>query len=339
MAITQIRSAQVLNATITEDDLATSVAGVGISGGAGTALALDLNELSAVAVDVSADLVAIEDATDGSTKKEAIADIITATAGVGLVAASGVLALDLNELSAVAVDVSADLVAIEDATDSSTKKESIADIMTAVAGNALTATAGVLDVLVDSAEITSGAVDVDHLSDLRVTEGTGLVADFAAGTIRVDDGATVTVVSVAAGTVTLADADVSFVEVDSAGNVTDNVVGFTQGQIPLAEVTAVAGDITVVDDKRAWLDIDPGATGLVEANFVDNEVPTGALDGADVTYVLANTPDPAGSLRVYLNGIRQDEGASDDYTLTTATITFAAAPISTDKILADYRKA
>ena len=188
-----------------------------------------------------------------------------------------------------------------------------------------------------SAEIVAGAVDVDHLSDLRVTEGTALVADFAAGTIRFDDGATVTVVSVAAATVAVADDDVSFVEVDSAGSVTSNITGFTQGRIPLAEVTAAAGDITVVTDKRAWLDLDPGATGLVEANFIDNEVPAGDLDGADVTYTLANTPSPSTSLKVYLNGIRQDEGGADDYTQAAGVITFNAAPISTDKILADYR--
>lgn len=337
MTITQIRSAQVLNATIVSADLSTEVAGVGIVGGAGTPLALDLNELSSVVVDVANDLVAIEDATDSSTKKESIADIISATAGVGLAASAGVLALDFNELADITIDVANDSLTVLDATDASSKRETVAALMTAVAGNALTATAGVLDVLVDSAEITSGAVDVDHLSDLRVSEGTALVADFAAGTIRVDNGTTVTVVSIAASTTTVADDDVSFVEVDSAGSVTNNITGFTQGRIPLAEVTAAAGDITVVTDKRAWLDIDPGATGLLEANFIDNEVPVGDLDGADVTYTLDNSPSPASSLKVYLNGIRQDEGGADDFTLTTNVITFSAAPISTDKVLADYR--
>ena len=75
-----------------------------------------------------------------------------------------------------------------------------------------------------------------------------------------------------------------------------------------------------------------------EANFEENEVPVGDLDGVDTTYTLAQTPSPANSLKLYLNGIRQDEGGSDDFTLTTNVITFAAAPISTDKVLADYRR-
>ena len=70
-----------------------------------------------------------------------------ATAGVGLSMASQVLALDLNELSAAAVDVANDSFAIIDANDSNgSRKESIADLVSAIAGGGLTATAGVLSV-------------------------------------------------------------------------------------------------------------------------------------------------------------------------------------------------
>jgi hypothetical protein len=71
-------------------------------------------------------------------------DVATGLAGVGLSAASGVMALDLNELTAAAVAVAADSIAFIDATDDSTKKESIADLVTAMAGAGLTATNGVL---------------------------------------------------------------------------------------------------------------------------------------------------------------------------------------------------
>jgi|6_EtaG_2_1085325.scaffolds.fasta_scaffold00077_34 hypothetical protein len=72
-------------------------------------------------------------------------DVATGLAGVGLSAGSGVLALDLNELSAGAVDVTADSIAIVDANDSNaSKKESIVDLVAAMAGSGLTATNGVL---------------------------------------------------------------------------------------------------------------------------------------------------------------------------------------------------
>tara|TARA_R100001163_G_C5061092_1_gene197979 strand:- start:853 stop:2352 length:1500 start_codon:yes stop_codon:yes gene_type:complete len=72
-------------------------------------------------------------------------DVATGLAGVGLSAASGVMALDLNELSAADINVANDSIAIIDADDSNgSKKESIADLVTAMAGAGLTATNGVL---------------------------------------------------------------------------------------------------------------------------------------------------------------------------------------------------
>jgi hypothetical protein len=129
-------------------DIEAVTAGDGLSGG-GTSgsptIDLDLNELAAAAVNVAADSIAIIDADDSNdNKKEAIADLITAIAGVGLAAASGVLSLDLNELSAATVNVANDSVAIIDADDNSSKKESIADLVSGMAGSGLTATNGVL---------------------------------------------------------------------------------------------------------------------------------------------------------------------------------------------------
>jgi hypothetical protein len=74
-------------------------------------------------------------------------DVATGLAGDGLSAASGVMALDLNELTdSPAINVAADSFAFVDADDSSTKKETIADLITAIAGGGLTATNGVLSV-------------------------------------------------------------------------------------------------------------------------------------------------------------------------------------------------
>ena len=57
-------------------------------------LAIDLNDLGAAAVAVGSDSIAIIDASDNSSKKESIADLVTAMAGTGLSASSGVLSVD-----------------------------------------------------------------------------------------------------------------------------------------------------------------------------------------------------------------------------------------------------
>ena len=72
------------------------------------------------------------------------------------------LTLDISDLAAAVVNVGADSIAIYDADADVTGKESIADLMTAVAGDALAASSGVLAVQVDdsSIEINSDAVRV-----------------------------------------------------------------------------------------------------------------------------------------------------------------------------------
>ena len=79
------------------------------------------------------------------------------------------------------------------------------------------------------------------------------------------------------------------------------------------------------------------AGGLTDSNFVDKEVPSGDINGANVTYVLANTPI-AGSEHIYLNGVLQESGAGNDYTITGATITYIVAILTDEKLRVTYRK-
>lgn len=69
--------------------------------------------------------------------------------------------------------------------------------------------------------------------------------------------------------------------------------------------------------------------------WVWNETPSGAINGANVTFTLAHAP-VAGTLRLYQNGLRLAEGVGNDYTLSGATITMAIAPVTGDRLLADY---
>jgi flagellar hook protein FlgE len=83
--------------------------------------------------------------------------------------------------------------------------------------------------------------------------------------------------------------------------------------------------------------VDSQTSGLTAANFVHNEVPSGTVDGANAAFTLANTPT-VGSVQVFLNGLLQKPGVGKDYTVSAATITFVAAPLTGDLILAHYMK-
>jgi len=89
--------AKVADAGITATQLNTSVAGAGLSGGAGTALAVDVNELSEKAADaVAGDFIAIADSEDSNaSKKISVTNLVDLMDGDGLAATSGVLAVDL----------------------------------------------------------------------------------------------------------------------------------------------------------------------------------------------------------------------------------------------------
>lgn len=81
------------------------------------------------------------------------------------------------------------------------------------------------------------------------------------------------------------------------------------------------------------------ATGLLSTNFVYNETPSGTVNGVNAAFTLANTPT-AGTVTVYVNGLRQKVGSGNDYTISTNTITFETAgiPQTGDVLTADYQK-
>ncbi len=94
-------------------------------------------------------------------------------------------------------------------------------------------------------------------------------------------------------------------------------------------------DPTNAQDVATKNYVDTHATAA--PSFVDNETPTGTVDGVNVTFTLANVPI-LNSEHLFLNGIRQLKGVNKDYTITSDTVTFVAAPITGDILLADYRK-
>lgn len=108
---------------------------------------------------------------------------------------------------------------------------------------------------------------------------------------------------------------------------------------------------TTLADTRFYCPVNSGGTlgttavtfsqdvsnGLVAANFVDKEIPTGSINGSNTAFTLANTP-VSGSEHVYLNGVLQESGAGNDYTISGNSITFTTAPLTGEKLRVSYRK-
>lgn len=176
---------------------------------------------------------------------------------------------------------------------------------------------------------STGAVTVN-------ANGGGLIQTMAAGS-------QLTVTAVTVGT-TAGTWDAAY-SVTAAGTVTSVSVtsanGFA-GSVATATTTPAITISTTVTGitKGNGTSLSAAVAGtdyLAPSNFVDKETPTGSINGSNTTFTLANTPT-SGSEHVYLNGILQESGAGNDYTISGATITYLSAPQTGDRLRVSYRK-
>lgn len=138
---------KIANSQLSDASKNLTAAGVSGSGNFNIGGTLNADNLASVTVDLTADMMMIDDGASGAIKITSLAAYATALAAganEGLKSEAGRLGLDLNDLAGAAVNVAADSIAIVDADDNGSKKESIADLVTAMAGAGLTATNGVL---------------------------------------------------------------------------------------------------------------------------------------------------------------------------------------------------
>lgn len=80
-----------------------------------------------------------------------------------------------------------------------------------------------------------------------------------------------------------------------------------------------------------------GTDFMAPSDFIVRETPTGTVNGSNTTFTLANTP-LVGTEAVYLNGVLQEPGAGNDYTISGATITYLTAPATGDRVRVNYFK-
>ena len=99
----------------------------------------------------------------------------------------------------------------------------------------------------------------------------------------------------------------------------------------VATDTAVTGDVTISNTGVTSI------SGGLSTHFVTREVPSGSVDGSNAAFTLANTPT-AGTESVFLNGLLQNVGGGNDYTISGAVITFNFAPTVGSVILVNYQK-
>lgn len=107
----------------------------------------------------------------------------------------------------------------------------------------------------------------------------------------------------------------------------------------LARVKVPAAEVVDTEKlKKEIMSSIPQRLGSIGASvvhkFIDDETPSGSINGSNVTFYLAKAPIN-GSLKLFLGGARQR--VTEDFTLAGKTITFTIAPDTGSVLLCDYR--
>lgn len=115
-------------------------------------------------------------------------------------------------------------------------------------------------------------------------------------------------------------------------------IAFAPGRAAYIDATGELAAVSGAPTDCVRVDGTTGPCGSGSAiGFVDQETPSGLVNGSNTTYVLNGTPSPVGSLHLYRNGILQR--ASVDFLLSGNTVTFLAVskPQTGDILTASYR--
>lgn len=188
---------------------------------------------------------------------------------------------------------------------------------------------------VGAASIESGSLSLDKLVAggagqliLAGADGKPVYATIS-GDVAIDATGAVTIGAGVIGTAELADDSVTL---DKLAPVTPGalIMGTADGNVAVT----LSGDVTISETGVVSIN---AATVVRVQDMVNREIPVGLLNGVNDTFVLASAAR-AGTENVYVNGILQDPGAGNDYTIAGDTITMLYMLEATDKLRVSYYK-
>lgn len=104
----------------------------------------------------------------------------------------------------------------------------------------------------------------------------------------------------------------------------------------LGATALVAGDMTttaiasVIYDGTEFQLQNPQTSSA--APNQNQGAPSGTINGVNTTFTLSPTPAASSNVNCFLNGVQQQQGAGNDYTISGATITYLTAPATGAKL-------
>jgi hypothetical protein len=69
------------------------------------------------------------------------------------------------------------------------------------------------------------------------------------------------------------------------------------------------------------------------STVINQAAPTGTINGSNTSFTLGFTPGNSSNVVCYLNGVMQQQGSGNDYTISGTTITYLTAPPTGSKLI------
>ena len=121
-----------------------------------------------------------------------------------------------------------------------------------------------------------------------------------------------------------------------SGTIMITTTGVTNAQMPNPGASALGG-VESLDCTGSGHIVKISTTGVptcaadAGSNF-NQGAPTGTINGANTTFTLSPTPAASANVNCFMNGVQQQQGAGNDYTISGATITYLTAPPTGSKL-------
>jgi hypothetical protein len=272
----------------------------------------------------------------GLTKTGSVIDVVSANGGI--VVSADAIALTLADSTLAITSSGIKLASLAQGQILIGDASGVATAQT-LSGDVTVTAAGVTTIsnnVITNNKISTGTIGLDKLvsaggaGQIIITDASGVPSYVVvSGDVTIDAAGSVQIVAGSVGTPELADAAVTLAKLTTL-TPANLIIGTPSGN---ASVT-LSGDVTI--DETGVVTINP-ATVVRVADIVKRENPTGNIDGTNFAYTVAFTPK-VGTEDVYVNGVLQDSGAGNDYTISGSTITMLYALTAGDKIRVSYFK-
>jgi hypothetical protein len=122
----------------------------------------------------------------------------------------------------------------------------------------------------------------------------------------------------------------------SSGTVMTTSTAVTASQLPNPSASTLGG-VESIDCTGSGHILKISTSGVpscaADAGVNLNQgAPSGSINGSNTTFTLSPTPTQASDVDCFENGLQQQQGAGDDYTISGATITYLTAPATGTKL-------